>query len=722
MDKKISIFVEAVVAGAKRKLQEVSDSLGKLGKTTSATADSMANDFTMLERVTGTLEGVIQKFGVLIVAYLAKMATQATVQMARIAAKNLDLGESYENLAARYGLASNELLAALDKAAKGTVDKYSLMIQANKAMRLGVATTVGDFEKLMKIAVVRAKEFGLTTAQAFNFIVTAIGRASPMIADNIGILLDANTTYEKYAQSIGKSADDLTILEQKQALFNDIIKEGADDIEHWAEMGDSAATKFERLDAAVVSLQQSVGELTVGPLADFADKLSTLPNILDQIGYLAGVTFAGIGASFAKLADMIEKRDWAGILAQHSVRAGEAAMAAYARQDAAAKGWITSFNDLDIKLRDTTKAVQDFGDTTEEAAGDQEELDKALQKGADIWADYGRKVEEANYQFARRVEDAQFRATQAIENAAFRRYEIERNAAERRSDLLTQYDIRLEADTATHYSRLRYMRQDLLDELADMEYDYQQEVADLMKRAPWWVRQALQKEFTERERIVKSGDKAALAEYDKALKERIRAIDPVYAKELDLLDEHYQHQTDIEQREAGQAQQRQQQDWSIRFREQERSLREQLDNLDRNLSNQLNAWQFHEAQREESERRSMGRMHDDHDHTLAAMYENTQRRLAEITPLWEHYGYEWAMALIKGMATGQMYTPVAPGYTPDWTNPFAPGGTYGGAAPAAAAGAMTTVNIDVNVGGGYTPYQAQELATTLGQEIRRQTR
>ena len=115
-------------------------------------------------------------------------------------------------------------------------------------------------------------------------------------------------------------------------------------------------------------------------------------------------------------------------------------------------------------------------------------------------------------------------------------------------------------------------------------------------------------------------------------------------------------------------------------------------------------------------------MHDEHDHTLAAMYENTQRRLSEITPLWEYYGKEWAMALIRGMATGQMYSP-ATGYDPStFVNPFAPGGTYGAAAPAAAAGAMTTVNIDVNVGGGYTPYQAQELATTLGQSIRKQLR
>jgi len=726
-DKKISIFVEAAVAGAKRKLKELEDGLGRLGKTTSTTATSVSGDMGRMEQAATVLEGAFKKLAILAAGYLTKMAAQGIVELSVMAAKNLELEESYERVAARYGMASDSILAALDRAARGTVDKFSLMIGANKALRLGVAATVGELEQLMKIAVVRAREFSISTQQAWDAIINAVGRASPAYAAHLGILQDADTIYREYAESIGKAASDLTMLEQRQALFNNVLVEGADDIEHWAEMGDSAAAKFERLDASIVNLKQSVGELTVGPMADLADKLSTLPDILDKIGYLSGLTFAGIGASFAKLSQLIEQRDWAAILEGQTVRAGEAAMRMYARQDAASKGWITSFNDLDIKLRDTGGLVRDFGAATEDTARDQEELDAALQKGADTWADYGRQVEEANYQFARKVEDAQFRATQAIEDAAFRRYEIERNAGDRRGDILAQYDIRLEAATATHYNRLRYMRQDLLDELSDMDWEHEQDRADMMKRAPWWIRQALQKEFSERERIAKTGDSKALRDYDKALKERIRAIDPIYAQELDLLDEHYEHQADVEKREAGQGQQRQKDDWDIRNREQRRSLDEQDRQLLRGLDNQLGAWYFHEGQREEAERRSMGRMHDEHDHALAAMYENTIRRLEAITPIWEAYGYEWGMALLKGMANATPWTAVEPGYTPDFTNPFGPGGTYGAAPRAAvASGAMTTNNVTVNVGGGWTPYQGQEVATQvatkLGQMTVRQTR
>jgi len=55
--------------------------------------------------------------------------------------------------------------------------------------------------------------------------VTGIGRLSPMILDNLGIVMDAKGTYEAYAQSLGKSADALTDVEKRQALVNRVLQE-----------------------------------------------------------------------------------------------------------------------------------------------------------------------------------------------------------------------------------------------------------------------------------------------------------------------------------------------------------------------------------------------------------------------------------------------------------------------------------------------------------------
>ena len=728
-DKKISIFVEAAVAGAKRKLKELEDSLGRLGKTTSTTATSVSGGMGRMEQAATVLEGAFKKLAVVGAAYLAKMAAEHIVQYSRMAAKNLELEESYERVAARYGMASDAILAALDKAAKGTIDKFSLMLEANKAMRLGVATTVEEFGDLMKIAVVRAKEFGTSTAQAWDTLINAIGRAEPAFAKNIGFMLDANALYAEHAQSIDKVASGLTDLERREAIRNEILRQGLPDMEAWNDMGVTAADVFQQYDATMVELRQELGEkflpVVVGAtqeLLEFVKGAETAEQATRDLTVEVIASAGSFGDAARRLEELNRQVEAGGRWAREGAKD-------YSTFRTQLEGWEPILRAVDEGIREDVRAMElgekalvGIGATTQDTAADQEELDTALQKGADVWADYGRRVEEANYQFARSVEDAQFRATQALEDAAFRRYEIERNAGERRGDILTQYDIRLEAATATHYNRLRYMRQDLLDELSDMDWEHEQDRAEMMKRAPWWIRQALQKEFSERERIAKTGDSKALRDYDKALKERIRAIDPIYAEELDLLDEHYEHQADVEKREAGQGQQRQADDWDIRNREQRRSLDEQLRQLDQNLGDQLGAWYFHEGQREEAERRSMGRMHDEHDHALAAMYDNTIRRLEAITPIWEAYGYEWGMALLKGMAKATPWTAVEPGYVPDWTNPFAGGASPNfSAAASVAGGATTTNNVTVNVGGGWTPYQGQEVATQVATKLGQMT-
>jgi hypothetical protein len=84
------------------------------------------------------------------------------------------------------------------------------MLSANKAMSLGVADSTDEFTTLMEIARVKAKNMGLSTTQAFNDIVTGLGRSSPLILDNLGITINATEAQEEYAKALGKTASELT--------------------------------------------------------------------------------------------------------------------------------------------------------------------------------------------------------------------------------------------------------------------------------------------------------------------------------------------------------------------------------------------------------------------------------------------------------------------------------------------------------------------------------
>ena len=134
----------------------------------------------------------------------------------------------------------------------------------------------------------------------------------------------------------------------------------------------------------------------------------------------------------------------------------------------------------------------------------------------------------------------------------------------------------------------------------------------------------------------------------------------------------------------------------------------------------------------------------DHDHSLSVLWDNTQRKLADITPLWEQAGQAWMAALSTGMAAGVNYSPLT-GYDPStFVNPFAtaqhgmeyvprtmPAMLHKGESvlPAAEAAQYRQggdITINLTLGGGYSPYQGQQIAaqiaTELGRGIRRSYR
>ncbi|MCK5644152.1 MAG: hypothetical protein KAJ19_25355, partial [Gammaproteobacteria bacterium] len=225
-----------------------------------------------------------------------------------------------------------------------------------------------------------------------------------------------------------------------------------------------------------------------------------------------------------------------------------------------------------------------------------------------------------------------------------------------------------------------------------------------------------------------SGDSKALEAYDKALRERIRAIDPVYAEELDELQEQYDRKETVEQREARQARERTEQD----FREQERITR-------RELGDQLEAWRFHAGQRGENERRAMDNLITDNEHRLQILYDNANRRLAELDLIWKHYGHAHGASYVTELQhvlssyTPSLptpvgpapYTPIPPGYTFPETNPWA------ASAPASLAGMEGGTGVTVSIGnlvvpGSFTPQQGRQfgrdVAEALGPELRKQHR
>lgn len=195
---------------------------------------------------------------------------------------------SFEQLAQKAGTTGDAMLQSLRKASAGAVSDASLIGDANRAIVLGVANNAQQLTQLLDVARVRGAAFGRSTADAYNDLVTGIGRMSPLILDNLGIVTGGQKVFEDYAASIGKSASQLTDAEKKQALFNKVIADSQGMLEAQRGKAADAATSFERLSASLDNAKVRIGKLfessVVADINAFVGALDFLENKLDDIG------------------------------------------------------------------------------------------------------------------------------------------------------------------------------------------------------------------------------------------------------------------------------------------------------------------------------------------------------------------------------------------------------------------------------------------------------
>lgn len=209
----------------------------------------------------GGLAGLAGAAGIAGIVGLGTAAASATMEMARASAETERLGTAFDTLAGQAGQSGDTMLSAMQAASQGTISNAELMASANRAMLLGVADSAEEMAQLLDVASARGKAMGESTAQAFSDLVTGIGRMSPMILDNLGITIDAAKANDVYAESVGKTAGQLTDAEKKQALLNAVVQSSTDLINANKAAGLDAAANFERMDAAIQNAKDALGTL-----------------------------------------------------------------------------------------------------------------------------------------------------------------------------------------------------------------------------------------------------------------------------------------------------------------------------------------------------------------------------------------------------------------------------------------------------------------------------
>ncbi len=165
----------------------------------------------------------------------AVMALKTLVKMSKRATEIEVQSKAFANLMSTHAVVAKDVLAKLKKVSKDTLDVYSIMQTASRAVLLGIPAY--KLTELMEVARNASKAMGTEVSAAFSDIALGIGRQSRLILDNLGIIVRVGVAYDKYANKIGVAADALTDYEKKLAFTEETLRMGkgiedrGDDIE-----------------------------------------------------------------------------------------------------------------------------------------------------------------------------------------------------------------------------------------------------------------------------------------------------------------------------------------------------------------------------------------------------------------------------------------------------------------------------------------------------------
>jgi len=215
---------------------------------------------------------------------LSTTAMAAAAVAAGVAIKKaFDLGEAGAGLQrleqAGHDLAVSmdadfeEIVSAIKAASLDTVATTDIIAAANRAMMLQLGADADQLANLMQVAAFRGRAMGLTTTQAFNDIVTGIGRMSPLVLDNLGIIVDAESRYQAWADKMGIATDAIDAVTKRQILFEGVLEDGNRQLADAGGLALDDAAKFERFHAVVSDAADAFKQKLTPAMAAAADVL-----------------------------------------------------------------------------------------------------------------------------------------------------------------------------------------------------------------------------------------------------------------------------------------------------------------------------------------------------------------------------------------------------------------------------------------------------------------
>jgi len=254
-------------------------------------------------------------------AWLSIKGAKAVLEITKLGAAAQRQEAALDSLAKAAGYSGSEIIKSIQTASDFTIDRMTAMQVANRAMIMDVAETPAQFERLTEVAVALGRAMGVDAATSIDNFVTAAGRQSKLIADNLGLIVNAEDAYKRYADTLGVSVDELDDAAKKQAFLTEMLRQGEIKMADLGESTLDAAGQMEQASAAFKDAKTAIGEM--------------LASLANSSGILHAVASGAM--NIAHLTQSIKEHGF-------SVKAWAESMVLYQKQISAGAGRVEAMN------------------------------------------------------------------------------------------------------------------------------------------------------------------------------------------------------------------------------------------------------------------------------------------------------------------------------------------------------------------------------------------
>lgn len=261
--------------------REVDRNLKGVAKASSNTTKNFSK---MAQGMTGTLVPAYAELAANIFAitaafnFLKEAADLRVLQDSQIAYTGA-VGIGMQSLTAKIQSASESMLSFKESA---------------QAAAIGVASGLNStqIEQLAEGASNVAKVLGRDVTDSFNRLVRGVTKAEPELLDELGITLRLDDAKKKYATTLGKTAQALTLYEQKQAVFNEVQGQLEEKMNRIARVADVQGNSIQKLQVAFDKVLKPVKEFITAiaePVAEFFTE--NITSLVAALGLLSAPIF-----------------------------------------------------------------------------------------------------------------------------------------------------------------------------------------------------------------------------------------------------------------------------------------------------------------------------------------------------------------------------------------------------------------------------------------------